>query len=287
VQCILPQNQTTPERVLSNPWYDKGFCEPKQYRAAIDRCKSGYEACDLFIKIFSDRADIEDSYITAIKRWKATSTKEIAQSKEFGTNKKAWIESVRASEEIMNVHAEIKKRLEENVIDKMATYKRENYGKSMLHVKKVKEFERDFEQVQKSWIKLLDKINRAKKDYQEARSILKKAETAEKIVESDRGAEDDQKLKVKLSVTAHRKEAEASKSRCKQLIEEMNMQFKSSFTALRQVFLLDTDLYTSSVSDAFDRCIKTHDIEKDIQWWNSHYGSDTNSSWPLFEELND
>jgi len=293
MQCIFPQGQTTPERILSNPWYDKGFCEPNQYRAALDRCKGGYESCDLFISIFSERARIEKDYIADLEKWAATSIKEISQSKE-----------------IAGTHTDIVQRLQENVIDKMVSYKKDNYGKSILHVKKIKEFERDFEQAQKSWVKLLEKINKAKKDYQDAHRQLKKAEIAEKIIESDRGAEDEQKTKVKLSVSTYKKECDAVRSKYKQYIEEMTnsrpnyengmkevldrthafekkrlTQFKTSFTALQQALLIDKDPHLAGMNEAFTKAINSQDIEKDIQWWNSHFGSDTNTAWPSFEEL--
>jgi hypothetical protein len=149
MQCILPQGQTTPERALSNPWYDKGFCEPYQYKAAIDRCKGGYDSCELYINIFSERAKIERNYISELEKWATSSIKDISQSKEFGTNKKSWCDAIRASKEIADIHVDLVKRLQENVIDKMINFKKENYGRSILHVKKIKEFEHDFEQAQK------------------------------------------------------------------------------------------------------------------------------------------
>jgi len=310
MQCIFPQGQTTPERILSNPWYDKGFCEPNQYKAAIDRCKGGYESCEMFIDIFAERVRIERDYVANLEKWAAGSIKEISQSKEFGTNKKAWVESIRASKEIGSTHADIANRLEEAVIDKMVAYKKENYGKSILHVKKIKEFERDFEQAQKSWLKLLEKINRAKKDYQDAQRQLKRAETAEKIIESDRGAEEEQKTKVKLSVSTYKKESDALKSKYLQYIEEMKntrpnyensmkevldrthsferkrlTQFKLLFTALHQALLVDKDPHMAQMTDSFTKSLASHDTEKDIQWWNSHFGSDTNTAWPSFEDL--
>ncbi|CAF0978032.1 unnamed protein product [Adineta steineri] len=312
VQCIFPQGQTTPERVLSNPWYDKGFCEPNQYKAAIDRCKGGYESCELFIEIFSERARIEREYISNLEKWSAASIKEISQSKEFGTNKKAWIESIRASKEIGSTHGEIVQRLQENVIDKMVSYKKENYGKSILHVKKIKEFERDFEQAQKSWIKLLDKINKSRRDYQDAQRLLKKAETAEKIIESDRGAEEEQKSQMKLSVSTYKKQSEATRSKYQQNIEDMKntrpnyensmkevldrthtferrrlTQFKTLFAALHQALIIEKDSHLLTMTDLFNKSAAAHDAEKDIQWWNSHFGSDTNTAWPSFEELKD
>ena len=192
----------------------------------------------------------------------------------------------------------------------MVTYKKDHYGKSILHVKKIKEFERDFEQAQKSWAKLLDKISKAKKDYQEAHQKFKKAEMAEKIIESDRGAEDEQKTKMKLSVSTYKKECDALRCKYKQYIEDMTntrpnyengmkevldrthafekkrlSQFKTSYEALQKALLIDKDPHLASMQEAFTKAINSQDIEKDIQWWNSHFGSDTNTTWPSFEEL--
>ncbi len=319
MQCIFPQGQTTPERILSNPWYDKGFCEPNQYRAAIDRCKGGYESCELFVEIFSERAKIERNYISDLDKWATTSIREISQSKEFGTNKKAWMDSIRASQEIGNTHNDIVKRLQDTVIDRMVNYRKVNYGKSILHIKKVKEFEHDFEQAQKSWVKLLEKINKAKKEYQDAHRLLRKAETAEQIIDSDRGADDDQKAKLKLSVSTYRKQEEALKSKYQQYINDMTTNrpnyensmkevldrthkfeekrldyFKTSFQALHQALLMDKDPllidkdpHFNAMNKTFKEAIESHSAEKDIQWWNSHFGSDTNTAWPTFEELKD
>jgi len=312
VQCILPQGQTTPERALSNPWYDKGFCEPYQYKAAIDRCKGGYESCDLFIEIFNERARIERNYANELDKWAQASIKDISQSKEFGTNKKAWSDSIRASTAIGKAHSNIAQRLQENVVDKMTAFKKEHYGKSILHIKKVKEFEHDFEQAQKSWIKLLDKINKAKKEYHEAHRQMKKAEAAEQIVNSDRGAEDDQKSKLKLSVSTHKKQVEATRSKYQQYINDMTNsrpnyengmkevldrthnfetkrldKYKDLFLALHQSVVVDKDDNLAALNESFKTAIGSHSTKADIDWWNSHYGSDTKTTWPVFEELKD
>lgn len=312
MQCILPQGQTTPERTLSNPWYGKGFCEPHQYKAALDRCEGGYESCDLFIDIFTARQKIERDYINELEKWAASSIKQVGHSKEFGSNKKAWIESIRASKEITAVHQKIADRLQEDVVGKMVAYKKEKYGKSLVHVKKIKEFEHAFEQAQKSWLKLLEKINKAKKEYQDAHRHWKKAQTAEKIIESDHGADENQKEQMKLSVNSYRKQSDAMKSKYQQYINEMQntrpnyenamrdilnrthdferqrlQQFKDSFIALQEALRIENESYSKKVSESFERAISSHDTEKDIQWWNSHYGSDTNTHWPSFESLED
>ena len=309
MQCILPQGQTTPERALSNPWYDKGFCEPGQYKAAIDRCKAGYESCELFIDIFSERAKIERNYVSDLEKWASSSIKEISQSKEFGTNKKAWIDSIRASKELANTHTDLVKRIQETVIDRMANFKKEQYGKSILHVKKIKEFEHDFEQVQKSWLKLLDKINKAKKEYHEASRQLKRAETAEQIISSDHGAEADQKTKLALSVDTYRKQKESLRSKYQQYITDMmngrsnyenSMKevldrthaferkrldnFKALCENLQKSLIITDEQYLNKMTDSFKAAIGAHNTEQDIRWWNEHFGSDTNTAWPVFEE---
>ena len=312
MQCVFPQGQTTPERTISNPWYNKGFCEPHQYRAAIERCKGGYDSCELFIDIFSERAKIERNYIADLEKWATTSIKEISQSKEYGTNKKAWGEAIRASKEIGATHNEIVQRLQKDVIDKMVEYKKENYGKSILHVKKIKDFENDFERAQRSYLKLLDKISKAKKEYHDAQRQLKKAETAEQIVDSDHGIEPEQKKKMKLSVDTYRKQTEASKSKYQQYITDMtNLRpgyeagmkevldrthdferkrlnhFKQSFNALHKSLIITEDEHLKAMTQGFNDAQKTHNVEEDIIWWNSHYGSDTNTAWPKFEETKD
>lgn len=312
MQCILPQGQTTPERALSNPWYDKGFCEPQQYRAAIDRCKGGYESCELFVEIFSERARIERNYANDLDKWAQSSIKDISHSKEFGTNKKAWSDSIRSSIEIGKTHADIAQRLQDTVIGKMTTFKKESYGKSILHIKKVKEFEHDFEQAQKSWLKLLDKINKAKKEYQEAHRQCKKAEMAEDIVKSDHGADDDQKNRLKLSVGIYKKQVEAAKSKYQQYINDMTNtrpnyensmkeildrthqferkrldKFKDLFSALHQAVLVEKDEHLKTMNESFEKAIKSHNTAEDIKWWNEHYGSDTKTTWPIYEELKD
>lgn len=312
MQCIFPQGQTTPERILSNPWYDKGFCEPHQYRAAIDRCKGGYESCDLFIDIFSERAKIERNYITELDKWAAASIKDLSQSKEFGTNKKVWGDVIRASKEIGATHNELVERLQKDVIDKMIAYKKENYGKSILHVKKIKDFENDFERAQRSYLKLLDKISKAKKEYHEAQRQFKKAETAEQIVDSDHGIEPEQKKKLKLSVDTYRKQAEALKSKYQQYVTDMTnlrpnyqdamkevldrthaferkrlIHFKDSFAALQKSLIITDDQHLKDMTKSFNDALKIHNAEEDITWWNSHFGSDTNTAWPAFEEAKD
>ncbi|CAF1334608.1 unnamed protein product [Rotaria sordida] len=125
MQCILPQSQTIPEKYLSNPWHGKGFCEPNQYKSAIDRYEGGHKSCDLSIEIYKELVKVLEH---------------CSESLQFGTTKTAWIESIQAVEKLAERNEDITKNIQHNVIDKMITYKNSKYEKSFLHMKKVKEF---------------------------------------------------------------------------------------------------------------------------------------------------
>jgi hypothetical protein len=312
VACIRPQTQTTAEEIPSNPWYGKGFCDPNQYQAALQRCNDGYHSCDLFTKAFEQRVKIEREYITAINNWSKTWQKQIADSKEFGTNKKTWLATVRAGEQAAQTHADIVERIQHDVIDQMVAFKQHNYERSIIHVKKIKEFEKEFESLQKPWLKLLSKINDAKEAYNEKRRKLTRAKQAKKIIESDTGASEEEKTAATLSVNTCAKETAILRSNYEQLIDEVkNMRpdyetgmkrildrthtfererlskFKELFNAFYNAINIQNDHHLIEMSTAFQTAIASHDTEADIQWWNEHYGSDTNTTWPEFEDLND
>jgi hypothetical protein len=220
--------------------------------------------------------------------------------------------SIRAGEQMATSHSDMVTRIQQDVIDKMVTYKKENYDKSHAHMKKSKEFERDFEQAQESWLKLLDKINDAKKSYQDMHRRLKRAQCAEEIVSYDTGATVEQITKVRKVVSSYTEESGELKNKYQLLIEEMENtrpyyensmkeildrthdferkrlnQFKVLFTTLHDAIYVRMVANLTEISAEFQRALEYHNIDRDIQWWNAHYGSDTNTSWPSFEELND
>ncbi|CAF0919669.1 unnamed protein product [Didymodactylos carnosus] len=305
--------QTTPELLLSNPWYGKGFFEPNQYKVSIERCNNGYHSCELFLKFIEQRIKIERDYMAELKKWSLTCQKEISRSQDYGTNKSTWSASIVAGEQHFYTHSQIAKDLQENVLDKMTQYRKDNYGKSVLHIKKAKEFEKDFEQAQRSWLKLLQKIDDTKKLYQETKKKLKKFELADKIIQSDTGTSDEQKRKAKDQVDTLKKECTAQESKYKQLIEDMKNQrpnyekemtnvlnrthdfekkrsnfFKQMFQEYHDALYPNKpDENLAGASQKFLNELKKHNVENDIAWWNKVYGSDTNTQWPEFEELKD
>ncbi|CAF5155293.1 unnamed protein product, partial [Rotaria magnacalcarata] len=137
-----------------------------------------------------------------------------------------------------------------------------------------------------------------------------RAEKAKKIIESNTGAAEEEKKEAQLSVDVYTRESAAVRSKYEQLVDEMKLlrpnyensmkgildrthafererlsKFKELFNAFYNAINIQNDRHLIEMSTAFQSAIASHDIEADIQWWNKHYGSDTNTSWPEFEEL--
>ncbi len=252
---------------------------------------------------------IERDYVAAIHKWSTAAEKKIQYLPEFGTNKRTWLDSIRVSELIAKSHAYIAEGIQRNVVDPMIAYEKENYDMSIFRIKTVKEFEKEFENIQKPWLKLLDKLERAKKSYHEACRKLKKAEAAENIRKSDTSALKEQKTDVTGADSAYSKELMVLRCEYKKLFDEMKDsrpayeksmkemldrmnhierkrldQFKLLLIAFHDAVNIERDLHLTKMSTDLKEAIQSHDIEKDLQWWHDHFANDAYNSWPLFED---
>lgn len=312
MQCILPQGQTTPERTLSNPWYGKGFCEPDQYKSAIERCEGGYKSCELGIDMYKDLNKILENCSTALRQWSTTNQKRINSSNEFGTNKKTWSATVRAVEKLAERNEDVIKNIKETVIDKMVSYKNENYGKTLLRVKKIVEFEKEFKKTQKSWLELIEKINETKEKFNVSKVKLQSAIGCEEVTKSDVGSSDDEKRNARTRVETREKETDKCRRKYENAVDEMEKKkddyqnemfrilkntddferqrlnhFKKMFNSLQLATAIDKDERHGQMALAFKKAIDEHDAEADIVYWNKNYGKDTKTNWPKLEDLKD
>ncbi|CAF2649547.1 unnamed protein product, partial [Rotaria sp. Silwood2] len=310
--CISPQNQTTPEKCLSNPWHGKGFCEPNQYKAAIDRCEDGHKSCDLGIEIYKDLVKVLELCSQSLRTWSSRSQQKVAQSKEFGTTRTAWFESIQAIEKLAERNEDITTNIQQNVIDKMTAYKKSKYEKSFLHVKKVKEFEKEFKKAQKQWLELLDKINEAKQEFHYASRKLHRAKRAENAITTDLGKTDEEKKTVKDSVDHYELETESCRKKYSKLIKDMEVQqptyeqemfkilartddferdrlnqLKLMFNALQEAISIEKDTRHTEMSVLFKKAMAKQDINNDIEFFNKHYGRETKTKWPVFEDVHE
>ena len=305
VHCIRPQTLTTPEQILGNPLRNKSFFEPGQHKYATDRCEHGYKSLETQIGIFESLVEIQKDYLKAMAQWQEASERSIHESRDSGTNKKVSLEVVRATKLTTKRIEKVAKRVQENVVDKLVTYKNEQYGKSFLHVKKVKEFKDEFQKNQKSWIKQLAKVSETQSTYEEIHHKYTRAERADRIKQSDLGATEEEKEMSKASVEKRAKDNDSAKRKYQDALEDLNKakpnytekmvrtleqtheferkrlkQFYESFVALQKCLVEVEDDEDDELNAAFIKALAIHNIEDDIKKWNEHYGSEMKIDWP-------
>lgn len=305
----MPQGQTTPEKTLSNPFFGKGFCDPGQYRAALERCEGGYHSLEIGIDIYKRLHKLIQSHSAEYHDWAKTSIRQISESKEFGHNKKAWTNGIRAVEKLTEVNDKIAENIQTNVIEPMTSFKNEHYGKSFIHVRQIKEFEKEFKKTQRTWLECVEKINEAKQSYHNAAKKLFNAKNAEEAIKTDVGSSDEEKKKVQHSVQRREDENKSTRlkyetalqdSESKQKKYETEMlailkrtdefekkrleHFKSMIESLQKSLAIQRTDYDTALSNAFTAAIGEHNSDKDIEYFNTNYGSAKKSVWPAFEE---
>jgi hypothetical protein len=306
----MPQGQTTPEKTLSNPWTGKGFCEPQQYRAAIDRCEGGYHSLDTGIDMFKQLHKILENHSSALRDWAKSSLKHIDDSKEFGNNKMAWRSTFRAVEKLAERNDKISAGVEKDVVGEMVHFKNEHYGKSFFHVRQIKKFEKEFKEAQKTWLQCLDKINEAKQAYHDAGHKLHIAKRNDHVIQTDVGSSDEERDKSTASIKRRTTETKSAETKYRTILKDSESvqvkyekemldilkrtdefekrrleHFKSIFTALKDATLIKHETFDTGMLQSFTEAIGQHDSDKDIAYFNTNYGSGKHTRWPDFEEL--
>lgn len=309
MQCIMPQNLTTPDKLLGNPMC-KSFLEPSQYRCVIDRCNDGYELLNLNIEIDDDLLKIFKKFSKSIRDWSDRSKKKVSNSKEGRTTKAAWRDSIATMEKYADRNDAIADAIEQKVLKNLKVFQTNNYGKNLIHVKKSKDLEKQFKRAQTPWTETLDKITDAKHAYHEAKRKLNQAKEVEEVATTDVGSTDEQKRKASNNVERRRKEVETCIQKHDSLIDDIEPkkdryikemksvlgkandfererleQFRTSFTALQETLLIETDKYQKSIQEAFTNAINLQDINKDIEEFGRLCGTEINCKWPSFEKV--
>lgn len=305
----MPQHQTTPEKTLSNPFYGKGFCEPGQYKSAIQRCETGYHSLDMGIDMYKNLQKVFENFSSGIHDWAKSSIKEVGNSKESGSNKLAWVKSIRAVEELTKSNDEIIKSIRTDVVEKMNDFKNTHYGKSFLHVRQIKEFEKEFKKIQGTWLECLKKVTEAKQDYHDAAAKLSNAENAQKVTLSDVGSPPEDRKKAEKSVQRYTDEKKKCLTKYESALKDMEPKrdtyetdmlktlkttdefevkrlehFKSVIESLKKSVLIQHTSFDTKVEEEFTAALNEHNTTKDIEFFNTNYGSGKKTVWPVFEE---
>ena len=117
------------------------------------------------------------------------------------------------------------------LIPKLRQWRKDHYEKSVRHYKITKEFEKDFIDAQKSWSKLLEKINEYKSTYYSACKAAKAADDSERSATTN-----EQRSKFADKAEVAKREAGFAKTKYAQAINESREQRPRYETAMKEVF---------------------------------------------------
>ena len=289
----------------------RGFFEPAQYERCINRYEFGNELLGQLSNMFEERAHLEHTYVNALRSWSRKWHGELTKLSEYPTNKKVWDQVVSTGEQMADMHQTIASNMHDNIQPKLKQWRKDNYEKSIINYKKSKEFEKEFEQVQKPWNKLLESIHEAKQNYQKLVKLLKQCDqqkltmTVETPPETQRQIVDNY-VQVKLDVeTAKTKYQHALRDvvpgaearqryeanmievfQHTQAFEKKRLDFfKDIFTDY--VKTLQQQAVVAKMLDDYVRVLQTHNPQADLDAWFNDYGPGSPSHYPVLEECHD
>ena len=150
-----------------------------------------------------------------------------------------------------DAHALLSSKLLESLIPDLRQWRKDNYERSLRHYKKTKEFEKEFMNVQKSWIKLLAKISECKWNYYAACKTAKLADNAERI------ASEEQRRKLADKAEIARRDVGFTKTKYEQAINESKEQRPHYEDSMKKIFER-TQTFEQERLDRFKATFKTY-----------------------------
>lgn len=302
-------SNSTSIAILGTPSH--GFFEPAQYERCINRYEFGNELLGLLSNMFEERSNLERTYVNSLRSWSRKWHGELTKLSEYPSNKKVWDQIVSTGEQMADIHQTIASNLHDNIQPKLKQWKKDNYEKSIINFKKSKEFEKEFEHVQKPWSKVLESIHEAKQNYHKLAKLLKQAEQQKLLMPAETPAETqktivDNYIQLKLNAETARTKYEQSLRDVAPGAEprqryEANMievfQHTQAFERKRldffkEIFIeyvktLQQQAIFNKMLDDYTRVLQTHNAQADLEAWHNNNGPGSKSHYPVFEEFQD
>ena len=306
--CISAQSQTTPERLLSNPWHSRSFYEPGQYKAVIDQFQGGYQSFQLQNQMINDMIALEENHAKQIRQLSEKYKNAIRCSHEYGTTRSTWLKVVDNTARRAEQHETLSKQLKEDILGPMESFKRQHYGRSFGRLEKVSEFEKEFAKIQKPWIELLKKLEQVDQALDESSRKLDILEELDSRCKSDEGFTNEEKQSIqeklkkrKVAVNElQRKQKALSADKNKRMesyrnemnktldktleFERKRMQhFNEIFKKMANLLSVKTNSDEQSIDVAFQNVLKSHDVNADIEYWNKNFGNASKIKYAPFD----
>ncbi|CAF1004287.1 unnamed protein product [Rotaria sordida] len=300
---------TTSTSITGTP--SRGFFEPLQYERCVNRYEFGNELLGHLSTMFEERSHLEHTYVNALRSWSRKWHGELTKLSEYPSNKKVWDQIVSTGEQMADIHQTIASNLHDNIQPKLKQWRKDNYEKSIINYKKSKEFEKEFEQVQKPWNKLLESIHEAKQNYYKLAKLLKQADEQKLSMPAETPAETQKQLvdnyiQLKLNTDTARTKyqqllrdiapgAEPRQRYEANMIEtfQRTQAFeKKRLDFLKEIFTeyiktLQQQAVFNKMLDDYVRVLQTHNTQVDLDAWYNNHGPGSQSHYPVFEEFQD
>lgn len=213
------------------------FWDIGNYKRVVKRTEDGARLCNEFVKMAQERADIEAKYVRSLQQWARKWEDPVSKGPEYGSLEEGWRAALREASTIAEVHLEIHRKIQEEIIESVQNWKAAHYHKTLMHFKEVKKAEEGFTRAQKPWTKQLVKTRRAKKSYHQASKDLELQNYALQQTENSPESTYDQCSKARDRQERAQRDADKALEkyqerltelqRCKgRYVEDMTMQFE-------------------------------------------------------------
>lgn len=285
------------------------FWEPGNYKRTTKRIEDGFKLCTDLQTLIQERAEIEKGYAKSLKLWNKKWTDLIEKGPEYGTMEAAWKAILTEADRSSDVHLKVKENLTMDVMQQIKTWQKDNYHKSMMHMKERKEMEDMFKKAQKPWAKYLGKVEKAKADYHTACKSEKSASNQERNASGDSSLSPDQVKKMQERVQKSKDEVQKCREKYEQALQEINkynpiyieemtsvfakcqsmeeirlQYFKSILFSIHKCLNISQDPSLPQIYEEFYHTVNNADHVKDLKWWSNTHGVNMGMNWPAFVE---
>ncbi|VVC36669.1 Hypothetical protein CINCED_3A021800 [Cinara cedri] len=286
------------------------FWEPGNHKRTTKRIEDGYRLCNDLITLIQERSDIEKAYAKSLKGWSKKWNEIIEKGPEYGTTEAAWKGVLVEADRLCDLHIRVKDDLCNDIMQQVKTWQKDNYHKTVLHIKERKEMEESFKKAQKPWCKLLTKVNKTKNEYHIACKAEKSASNQERNASADSSLSMDQVKKMQDRVAKSKDEVQKAKEKYEMTLQELNAYnpkymedmtvvfdrcqetearrlqfFKDTLFTIHKCLNVSQDPVLPQIYEEFYHTINNADHEKDLRWWSNNHGVNMAMNWPLFEDL--
>jgi len=294
--------------MLGHPGSDS-FWEPGNYKRTTKRVEDGEKLCRDLILLVQDRAKIEKEYAHQLKQWSNKWEGIIQRGPEYGTTEAAWKSVLVEADRRCELHIKVKDNLNNEVVNSIKNWQKDNYHRQMLQLKEKKDMEDQFKKAQKPWAKLLEKVEKAKANYHMACKNEKTAVNQERNATKDSSLSQDQVRKLQDKVQKCQDAVKKSKEqyelallditnynsryqedmtdvfeRCQRKEAQRLQTIKDTMFAIHKCLNISEDPALPQIYDEFYHTINNADHDKDLRWWSNTHGVNMPMAWPQFEE---